>query len=214
MKDGSHEDAPPRERGSEEEGNAPRAEEARPDPLDELARGLRRGDDVVGDWFARAWPLVHRLCRGFTASGIDADDVAQDAMVHLYDHIQKWDPERSYAAWQRAVVLNHCRNQRRAANRRRAHEDAAGVERVTKAQTTPPEALEHSELGELVDRFLSMLPPREREAFVLCDLEGMRPVDAAEVMGVADSTVRAALTLGRRRMKDALQRAFGRGGEA
>ncbi|MEO0662394.1 MAG: sigma-70 family RNA polymerase sigma factor, partial [Planctomycetota bacterium] len=125
-----------------------------------------------------------------------------------------FDPERSYAAWQRAVVLNHCRNQRRAANRRRAHEDAAGVERVSNGPSTPPEALERSELGELVDRFLSVLPPREREAFVLCDLEGMRPVDAAEVMGVADSTVRAALTLGRRRMKDALQRAFGRGGEA
>ena len=195
MKDGSHGDKPQGDPNS--------------DPLGEIARRLRRGEDVVGDWFPVAWPLVHRLCRGFTASGSDAEDLAQDAMVHLFDQIGKWDPERSYLAWQRTVVLNLCRNRRRSSARRKIHEDSAGVERMTRVETTPTEALERSELGALIDRFLGLLPPREREAFVLCDLEGMRPVDAAEVMGVADSTVRAALTLGRRRMKEALERAFG-----
>lgn len=180
--------------------------------LGELARRLRRGEEVVGAWFRRAWPLVHRLCRGFTASGVDADDLAQDAMVHLHDHIDRWDPERSYVAWQRAVVCNLCRNARRAAGRRRHHEDGAAEERMSRPQSTPLQTLERAEVGEVVDRLLAVLPPREREAFVLCDLEGLRPVDAADVMGVADSTVRAALTLARRRMREALARTYGQGG--
>ncbi|MEM9383173.1 MAG: RNA polymerase sigma factor [Planctomycetota bacterium] len=184
------------------------------DPLEALSRALRRGEDVLGDWYRVAFPRVRRLARGFLAARDGADDVAQDVMLHLVDTIDRWNPEHAFAAWQRRVVLNRCRNQDRAARRRRSHEETAGAAWHEGALPTPDEAAERGELGSLIDRALGLLPRREREVFVLVELEGASPTDAADVLEVAPSTVRAALTLARRRLRDALAPHLAEGGTA
>ncbi len=183
-------------------------EPASPDPdeerLEALSRALRSGEDVLGDWYRAAFPRVRRLARGFLASRDGADDVAQNVMLHLVDSIQRWDAERTFAAWQRGVVLNHCRNHDRAARRRREHEGAAGAAWYEGTLPGPAEAAESGELGSLIDRALVLLPQREREVFVLVDLEGTSQRDAADVLEIAQSTVRAALSMARRRLREAL----------
>lgn len=159
---------------------------------------------MLGKWYEAAWPTVHRLCCGFIARGSAGDDVAQDAMLRLVDQIERWDSTRPYEAWQRTVVLNVCRNHLRSESRRSLHEENAGEERTMKHLPGPLETMERHEVGELVTRFLAVLAPREREAFVMVELEGLRPMDAAEVMGIQPSTVRAALTMARRRLREAL----------
>lgn len=191
---------------------------AQDDALTGLARALRLGHDVLGAWYEAAYPGVLRLCRGFlgpAASG-NAEDVAQDAMLRLVSQIERWDPARPYGGWERTVVLNVARNHLRAASRRTEHESAAGqLESMGPAGLPDPsDAASAKEIGALVDRCLGLLTPREREAFVLVDLEGLAPKAAAEVMGVAASNVRAVLSLARRRLKEALAPHLAEGGPA
>mgnify|MGYP000294612752 CR=1 FL=1 len=79
---------------------------------------------------------------------------------------------------------------------------------------TDNNVLRYRWLGSLIDRTLVLLPPREREVFVLVDLEGSSPKEAADVLDVAASTVRAALTLARRRLREALAPHPAEGGSA
>jgi DNA-directed RNA polymerase specialized sigma24 family protein len=65
----------------------------------------------------------------------------------------------------------------------------------------------------LIDRCLGLLPPREREVFVLVDLEAVPATEAAAQLGIAASTLRAALAFARRRMRAALEPMLGEGGE-
>ena len=170
-----------------------------------LALDLRSGRDVLGAWYEATFPLTQRLCRGFLASGgPEADDVAQEAMLRLVDEIDRWNPTGPFGAWQRTVVLNMCRNYQRASKRRATHEDAAGRERTLTPAPDPSDALAREEARALLEECLEMLPAREREAFVLVDLDGMAPAEAADIMGVAGSTARAALSMARRRLRDAL----------
>lgn len=187
------------------------------DPADageDLARALRRGEDVLGEWYRAVWPAVHRLCAGLLADTAEADDVAQDAMLHLVDHLERWDTGRPFGPWYRRVVINRCRDRLRAGRRRREHEERAGTAWSGGVLPDPSESAGSSELGALVDRFLRRLPPREREVFVLVDLEGRTPAEAADELGVAGSTVRAALALARRRVRDALAPHLPEGGVA
>lgn len=179
-----------------------------PDPeeqIQRLALRLRGGDDALGAFYEAAFARVRRLCRGFLACGAaDAEDLAQDAMLRLVGEIERWNPSHPFAAWQRTVVLNMCRNHRRSERRRSLHEEVAVAQRRELTAPDPADQAMRREVGALVDECLGLLPPREREAFVLVDLDGMQPIDAADVMGVAGSTVRAALTMARRRLRDAL----------
>lgn len=172
------------------------------DPAPALARALRAGEDVLGAWYRVEYPRVHRLCQGLLASRGAADDVAQDAMLHLADQLERWDPTRPYATWRNQVVVNLCRDRDRAARRRVDHEAAA--RRPERPLPDPSEVAAANELAAWLERCLGTLPPREREVFVLVDLEGHDSVSAGEQLGVAPSTVRAALALARRRLRELL----------
>jgi RNA polymerase sigma factor (sigma-70 family) len=180
--------------------------------VEALARALRGGEDVLGEWYRAEFRAVHRLCQGFLASRSGADDIAQNAMLHLADKLDQWDPARAYASWRNRVVLHVCRDHERAARRRSVHE--AGAEWRVGTAPDPVEAAAANEVSALIDRCLTLLPPREREVFVLVDLEAVPASEAAEQLGIAASTVRAALALARRRMRDVLAPMLGEGGSA
>lgn len=173
--------------------------------IESLARALHQGEEVLGEFYGALFPIVRRLCRGVLATGAGAaDDVAQDAMLRIVDQLGRWDQAHSFIGWQRTLVINMCRNHLRTESRRATHEDVAAGMRSERRAPDPADAASRREVGALVDDCLALLPPREREAFVLVDLEQSSAADAAQVMGVAASTVRAALSMARRRLRDAL----------
>lgn len=190
--------------------------------------------EAIDRWFRAEHPPVWRLCVGFLADRAEADDVAQDAMLHLLDRLGSFDPERAasasgggYRAWRDTVVLNLCRDRlRRAAARKRAEEGAAEARlgdglpgrlpdpgALAAADLTGPErAAQGAELRALLATSLGALTEREREAFCLVELEGRPARAAAEVLGVGESTVRSLLTLARRRLRGLLAPRLGIGG--
>ena len=173
---------------------------------------VRRGEpQAVDAWFRSEHPEVYRLCFGFLADNAEAEDVAQDAMLHLLDRLEGWDSNRPYRSWRDTVVLNLCRDRaRRNEARGRAHVAAAALTAESKRTGALPSAgdphgeLERREVREVLMESLAALSPREREVFVLRDLEERSTSDAATCLGVTDSTVRSLLTLARRRLRGIL----------
>ncbi len=166
---------------------------------------VRRGDPEAIDAFYRAEHReVYRLCLGFLADAAEADDLAQDAMLKLIDSMQAYDPGRSYPAWRNTLVLNTCRDRlRRIATRRRAEQSAADLGPGA-ALPAPDARLHAEEVRALLARALGALTPREREVFVLRDLQGESTRDVAATMGIGTSSVRSLLTLARRRLRQLL----------
>ena len=179
----------------------------------EWIRGARAGEPTAVDaWFRSEHGGVYRLCFGFLADAAEAEDLAQDAMLHLLDHLPDWNPERPYAPWRDAVVANLCRDrQRRLEARRRAHR-AAGErqeERDEERSLDPQRELERAEVGQVLTETLAALTPREREVFVLRDLEERSTGETARCLGIEPGTVRSMLTLARRRLRGLLEERFG-----
>jgi hypothetical protein len=65
--------------------------------------------------------------------------------------------------------------------------------------------VEWQELHAAVHEEIDRLPPRLRELFVLCDLEGFRPTDAAASLGLTVGTVTGLVTRARQRLIDRLR---------
>ena len=172
----------------------------------DLFRAASRGaPEALDAWFRSEHPGVYRLCLGFLADAGEAEDVAQEAMLHLLDQHGAYDASRPYPTWRDSVVLNRCRDRlRRNAARERAHAGAA--DRVSSTAESDPHAeLEQREVQAILMESLSALSPREREVFVLRDLEERSTTESAATLGVGQSTVRSLLTLARRRLRGVLE---------
>ena len=166
---------------------------------------LLAGDPTAIDaWYRAEHPQVWRLCLGVLADAAEAEDLAQDAMLHLLDHLDRWDPRRSWHAWRNTVVVNLCRDRMRRRSTRSTHESAAAAVLQPGPLPSPADAAHASELRVALLAALAALTPREREAFVLVDLQGAPAAQAAEVMDIAEGTVRSLLTLARRRLRGLL----------
>jgi len=172
-------------------------------PSPELLRAVRTGaPDAVDAWFRAEHPRVYRLCFGLLAHAADAEDAAQETMLRLLDRLSEWDPDRPYPAWRTTVVLNGCRDRRRRAATRRTAEEEAAQQRSETVLPDPHVEAERDESRALLALGLRALPEREREAFVLRDLEGLETAEVARTLGIRESSVRSLVTLARRRLRE------------
>ncbi len=166
-----------------------------------LSAVLMGTPEALDTWYRADHPTVYRLCFGLLAEPAEAEDAAQDAMLHLHDKLQHFDTSRAYGPWRNTVVLNLCRDRLRRQATRRAAESSEPLP----ARLPRPEEVAHSrELAEMLRTALAALTPREREAFVLRDLSGNSTAETAKTLGVTEATVRSLLTLARRRLRKLL----------
>lgn len=197
---------------------------ARSESSPELLLAVLAGrPEAIDRWFRTEHPHVWRLCFGFLADAGAADDLAQDAMVHLHDRLDRFelpadagrDAGGAWRTWRDTLVLNLCRDRLRRRAARRHAEQQAGLQRLPDALppasetdrtggTDPLGAASASELRRLLATALTQLTEREREAFVLVELEGAATAAAAAALGVGESSVRSLLTLARRRLRGLL----------
>lgn len=196
---------------------APASTRAGEGTLEDVLSRVRASEPAAIDaWYRSEHGNVYRLCFGFLADPAEAEEAAQDAMCHLIDRLASYDPRRPYGPWRDAVVLNLCRDRWRAREaRERARRGA--LERLHDRSATgdaegaldPLRLAERAEVARVLRETLSSLTPREREVFVLRDLEGRSIEETAVVLEVAAGTVRSMLTLARRRLRTLLGRRFG-----
>ena len=178
---------------------------ARGHPDESLLRAVRAGDPAaVATWYHREHPEVYRLSVGFLAQAEEAEDLAQDAMLHLLDKLQAWPETISYRAWRNKVVANLCRDRLRRLATRARHERDHGAIPTLPPTRTPDAEFGQAELRSLLGTALGKLTEREREVFVLRDLEACSVAETAQVLGICEGTVRSLSSLARRRLRRVL----------
>jgi RNA polymerase sigma factor (sigma-70 family) len=123
-----------------------------------------------------------------TGSRADAAELMQDAFLKLWERWDRIDRIVDPRGYLFRVALNGFRMRARAARR------ATG--RLVPI-TTSPDPFDEVNLREDVRRMLLELTPRQRAALVLLDLYDYGSEDAARIMGIRPSTVRALATQGR-----------------
>jgi RNA polymerase sigma factor (sigma-70 family) len=123
-----------------------------------------------------------------TGNRADAAELMQDAFLKLWERWDRIDRIDDPTGYLFRVALNGFRMRTRAAVR-------ATRRLVPIVSTTDP--FDEINLRDDVRRMLLDLSPRQRAALVLLDMYGYGSEEAARIMGVRPSTVRALATQGR-----------------
>ncbi|MFW6174651.1 MAG: RNA polymerase sigma factor [Chloroflexota bacterium] len=173
--------------------------------LIELARD---GDlDAFNELVARYRNLVFSAVLRMVRNHATAEDIAQEAFISAYRNIKGMRGD-NFRAWVLRIARNATYDAIRRHNRR--PEDSMDEQVVTLGETlssgeeSPQDYAERQDLSRRIDAGLSGLPPDQRMAVVLVDIEGMSYEETALAMDVSAGTVKSRLNRGRRKLREFL----------
>ena len=168
-------------------------------PDEELLRRIAAGDaDAMAVLFRRRQGNVYRFALHLTGSPAIADDVTQDVFIAVIRDAGRFEPGRAaVTAWLCGIARNFVRRRLTLDRAMASLDDEDAGEGVPAAAADPLEDLTSAERIEALKRGVLSLPLRYREAVVLCDLQELSYVDAAQALGCPVGTVRSRLSRGR-----------------
>ena len=172
------------------------------DPDDDLVQRAGRGEAVaIRALVARKLPRVLALARRMLGDDGEAEDVAQETFIRVWRNAARWRPGAArFDTWLHRVTLNLCYDRLR----RRRERPMAEPPDTPDPGPAPDRGLLVSETGARVRAALQALPPRQREAIVLCHYQELGNIEAAAVMAVSVEALESLLSRGRRALKSAL----------
>jgi RNA polymerase sigma-70 factor, ECF subfamily len=145
-------------------------------------------------------PKAMRFATRLTGSVDAAEEVLQDALVKVSRSWETFRGQSKFQTWLFGIVVNAFRD--RLAKRR---EPGPLPTEVTDARVTNPASqVVAGELGEVVAKAVSTLPPRQREVLVMIAYEGLNTSEAASALDITEQNVRTNLHLAREHLRKQL----------
>ncbi|MCK6575208.1 sigma-70 family RNA polymerase sigma factor [Myxococcota bacterium] len=173
-----------------------------------LVAALARGDkQALAVLYHRHSTFVHRVAWRTLGDGEAARDVTQSVFEGLIDGARHFRPQARFTTWLHRVVVNRCLHHlERAEHRLRegGHDDAALERRPAPEAASPERLLAGKELGAAIERALADLPPRQRLAIVLADVEGLDQRGLAAALETSEGAVESLLVRARQRLRATL----------
>lgn len=171
----------------------------------ELAERARQGDEAALDrLLAEIEPTVQRFGRKLCRHDEDAEDVTQDTLIALTEHLGDLENRAALTSWVFALARSACVRKRRG-RANAPHASAFDVPESADAAPSPEDRAALREETDKLARAIADLPRVDRDVLFLRDLDGRPASEAATELGISVDAVKSRL----HRAREALRARFG-----
>ncbi len=179
----------------------------------ELVEKLKQGDETAFKFIVEEYKdLVYNTAIGIVQNEEDAEDVAQEAFVQVYQSIHNFKGESKLSTWLYRITvtkaLDHERKKKRkkrSAILKRIFLTEEDNEIETPDFNHPGVLLDQKENAAELFRAIRKLPENQKVAFVLNKLEGLSYQEISEVMNTSLSSVESLLHRAKTNLKKNLE---------
>jgi RNA polymerase sigma-70 factor (ECF subfamily) len=145
---------------------------------------------------------AHAVAYAVLGERADADDAVQDGFLSAMQHLDSCSPAEKFRAWLLTIVRNRAFDLKRRGRVRAVEMLEEGTAQAH--GPSPLDVTERSELNAQLSAAIGTLTDTQREVLMMHDVEGWKHADIAELLGLAESTVRVHLLHARRRLRTQL----------
>lgn len=151
---------------------------------------------------------LYRFVRRYVGSDDDAYDIVQDAFISAWMALKRYDRNKSFSAWLRAIALNKCRDLgRRQAVRRRFRGMVAFFETNRMAEQSERDSaddIRETERLRRLDKAITELPPFYKEPLLLTTVGGLSQRETANQLGTSTKAIEMRVRRARKKLDMAL----------
>ena len=159
---------------------------------------------------------VFSLCYRFLGDYQEAEDSSQDVFVKVYTSLKRFRFESSFSTWLYRIVFNTCMNKLNSLKYRFAkgsvslkdlenRREGAQEREIRDDGPTPAMELERKERMELIQEAINSLPPRQKVAVILRDIQGLSYEEIADITGWNIGTIKSRIARARLGLRDRLR---------
>lgn len=168
---------------------------------EDLLRAHVAGDpDAFTTLITRHQPYLWAVALRTSGNPDDAADALQEALLNAHRMAHRFRGDSRVTSWLHRILVNACLDRIRRDKSRGTlplYDESAAV-------IDPADPIGAVDLALSIGDALNQLPPQQRAAIVAVDVEGYSIADAAELLGVAEGTIKSRTARGRLRLAQLL----------
>lgn len=169
------------------------------DDLTALAARVRQERGAFDDLARRVRGRVVAWARRLLPDPDDAEDVAQVVLLRLTTQLDRFDHRSRFETWLYRVTKNVALMSVRRDRRREGLLASHSV--LVVPYETEDRSEETARLASLVRAYLDELTDRQRQVFMMADVQGMNSTEIGKRLGISPNTVRGVLRSARRTIR-------------
>jgi len=187
-----------------------------PDGLEALVADARRGDRTAFDELVRrTYVDTYTLAVRLTGNEEDARDVVQEAYLRAWKGIRRFRGDAAFTTWMYRITANASYTLVERRRRRRTMQLDDVDDPIDRRLDAQPDTLAESSAGlDELSAALDRLPATLRSLVILKDVYGLSHEAIADELGISVAAAKVRLHRGRKRLRDLLDEAEGRGGRS
>lgn len=184
---------------------------------DALVAGLKRGDEgAVVELVATYRPKILNMAVRYLKNREDAEEVAQDVLVKVYQKIDRFRGDAALSSWIYRIAFNTVMSRLRGAKTLRSTMPIPPASALDSARDTAPfgdtadwsdladERVLRRQMRDRLARAVQALPPMYRVPVILRDLQGLSTEQASRQLSLKDETLKSRLHRGRLMLRQEL----------
>ncbi len=183
--------------------------------LDErlLVEQLKKGDETAFKTIVETWQnMVYNTALGIVQNAEDAEDIAQEVFVQVYQSISSFKGESKFSTWlYRITVTKSLDHERKKKRKKRFAFVKSLFGEQNEVLVNPPDfhhpgvALDNKEDAAVLFRAIADLPDNQRIAFTLNKVEGLSYQEVSDAMKTTISSVESLMHRAKNNLKKYLE---------
>lgn len=184
-----------------------------------LVEQLKQGDEAAFKTIVETWRnMVYNTALGIVQNAEDAEDIAQEVFVQVYQSIGSFKGESKFSTWlYRITVTKSLDHERKKKRKKRFGFVRSLFGEQNEVTVNPPDfnhpgvTLDNKENAAVLFKAISELPENQRVAFTLNKVEGLSYQEVSDVMKTTVSSIESLMHRAKNNLRKKLEDYYNRG---
>jgi RNA polymerase sigma-70 factor (ECF subfamily) len=178
-----------------------------------LIEQLKQGNEAAFKTIVEAWQdMVYHTALGIIQNAEDAEDIAQEVFVQVYESVHTFKGESKFSTWLYKITVTKTMDHIRRKKRKKRFAFIQSIFGANDELTHDPPDFHHP--GVVLDKketttelfkAIDQLPENQKVAFTLNKLEGLNYQEVSEIMNTTVSSIESLLHRAKNNLKKLLE---------